>query len=319
MPALRLTTSPLIFLVSTPSNYHVHLQLGPALKHTLNHDITRCLSSRDRKKSADEDHGSVLRESTVFQNVFQSKQAPLVQKLSDQSGVQKIKFHSRNQNKRDDLRSGQNIKELTVKKSGASETKSGSEHQELAGPGEGSSASSQIESALSGNSEDKIDKPSKKKRKPRFEKKTTGPNLSLLEELFPEEFGQAAAPDTVNDGEEVIPRLPLVDFDDEDDFYNDAQNLKQFEDGQIESSSVKDALHEWDLAVLVVNRASKSLIESDFRRLIPRGQHIDEWRGPGDILKGELIETVFDLIGIETWQLSLPETSLRSDRPDTTF
>ena len=319
MQALRLTTYPLIFLVSTPSNYHVHLQLGPALKHTLNHDITRYLSSRDRKQHADEDNGRISRDSAVFQNVFQSKQARLVQKLSNKDEVQKIKFHSRYQTKRDEMRSVQDKTELAVENSGISGNKTVSEHQESAKPDESFLAGSQILSDLSGNSKDKIVEPSRRKRKPRYEKKPTGPNLSLLEELFPEEFGQAAVPDTVSEGEEVIPRLPLVDFDDEDDFYNDTQNWKQSEDGRIGRPKVKDALHEWDLAVLIVNRASKSLIESDFRRLIPRGQHIDEWRGPGDILKGELTQNVSLAIVIEIRQLSPPETSLHSDRPDTTF
>lgn len=294
MQALRPTTSPLIFLVSTPSNYHVHLQLGSALKHTLNHDITRCLSSRDRKKRADEDIRGISRESAVFQNVFQSKQAPVVQKLSETSRVQTIKFHNRYQTKHDELRSVQNITELIVENPGVSENKAVSEPQESARPSESPLVSSQMLSDQSGNSKDKIDEDSKRRRKSKVEKKPTGPNLSLLEELFPEEFGQAAAPDAVSEGEgegeEVIPRLPLVDFDDEEDFYNYAQNWKQSEDSRIGRSNVKDALHEWDLAVLVVNRASKSLIESDFRRLIPRGQHIDEWRGPGDILKGELTQ-----------------------------
>lgn len=319
MQALRPTTYPLIFLVSIPSNYHVHLQLGPALKHTLNHDITRCLSSRDRKQHADENNSRISRDSAVFQNVFQSKQAPLVQKLSNKSGVQKIKSHSRYQIKRDELRSVPNITELTVENSGVSGNKLASKHQESARPDESPLASSRILSDLGGNSKNKIDEPSRRKKKPKSENKPTGPNLSLLEELFPEEFGQAAAPDTVSEGEKVIPRLPLVDFDDEDDFYNDAQNWKLSEDGGIGRPKVKDALHEWDLAVLVVNRASKSLIESDFRRLIPRGHHIDEWRGPGDILKGELTQNASLAILIEIWQLSPPETSLHSDRPDTTF
>ena len=292
MQALRLTTSLLIFLVPIPPKYHTHLQFGPVLKHILNHDVTRCLSSRVRKQHADEDSSRISGDNVVFQKVFRPKEAPLVQKLSDKSGVQTIKFHNLYQTKQDESRSVQNITGRIIGKSGFPENKSASEHQKSARLGESSIASSQMLSDLSENPKDKIDKTSKKRRKSKIQKKPTGPSLSLLEELFPEEFNQAAAPDTVNEGEELIPRLSLVDFDDEDDFYNDAQNWKQSEDGRIERPNVKDALHEWDLAVLVVNRASKSLIESDFRRLIPRGQHIDEWRGPGDILKGELIQVV---------------------------
>lgn len=55
------------------------------------------------------------------------------------------------------------------------------------------------------------------------------------------------------------------------------------------AESVTVAPHRlWDLAILVLSRASKSLLETDFRRIAPRGHHIDDWKGPGDILKGEL-------------------------------
>lgn len=37
--------------------------------------------------------------------------------------------------------------------------------------------------------------------------------------------------------------------------------------------------------VLVLQNASKSFVESDFRRLVPSGQHIKGWKGEGDILK----------------------------------
>ncbi|MCJ1261358.1 hypothetical protein MMC22_001222 [Lobaria immixta] len=47
----------------------------------------------------------------------------------------------------------------------------------------------------------------------------------------------------------------------------------------------RDSLRQFNLAVLVIRRASKSLVESDFRRIAPKGQHIDDWKGPGDILK----------------------------------
>lgn len=295
MQALRLTTSPFIFLVLITPKYQTHLQLGPALKHILNHDITRCLSSRVGKQPADEDNGRILSDSVVFQNVFRPEGAPLVQKLSDKSGVQTSKFHSLYQTERDEARSVQNITGRTIKNSHVSKNKSATEHQESARLGGSFIASTQMLSDLSGTPKDKINKPSKR-RKRKKQKKPTEPNMSLFDELFPEDSDQAVAPDAVNEGEEVIPRLSLVDFDDEDDFYNDAQNWKHSEDGRIERPNVKDALHERDLAVLVVNRASKSLIESDFRRLIPRGQHIGEWRGPGDILKGELTQIISILI-----------------------
>ncbi len=38
--------------------------------------------------------------------------------------------------------------------------------------------------------------------------------------------------------------------------------------------------------VLVLRGASPSLTEADFRRMIPKGKHIEEWAGEGSILKG---------------------------------
>ena len=40
------------------------------------------------------------------------------------------------------------------------------------------------------------------------------------------------------------------------------------------------------LAVLVLEIASKSLVENGFRRVAPKGKQIDYWTGPGDTLKG---------------------------------
>lgn len=48
----------------------------------------------------------------------------------------------------------------------------------------------------------------------------------------------------------------------------------------------RDSLRQWNISVLVIRRASRSLIESDFRRVAPKGQHIDDWKALGDILRG---------------------------------
>lgn len=285
MPALRLTTSKSILLAPTPLTYHARLLFGPVLKRTLNHDITRCHFSRSPKNHAEEDKIRGPSENVIDEELSQPKHASLIQKLSDKSGVQTIKPHNHSQTKREGSGSdsAKNITSFIVNKEIASEKKSESEYQEPARY----FASNQMLADLSRSSKDEIGETSKKRRKSQIKKSATGPNLSLLEELFPEGFGEAAALDTVDEGEEVVPRLPLVDFNDEDDFYNDSQNRKHIEDGRMGEPNLEDGLHEWDLAVLVVSRASKSLVESDFRRLVPRGQHIDGWRGPGDILKGE--------------------------------
>ena len=47
-----------------------------------------------------------------------------------------------------------------------------------------------------------------------------------------------------------------------------------------------DAYKHRKTAVLVLQCASKSLIESDFRSIAPRGMHIRDWTGPGDIRTG---------------------------------
>jgi len=88
--------------------------------------------------------------------------------------------------------------------------------------------------------------------------------LSLFEELFPEEV-----------------KKHLNEVDDEDGY-----TLGQGRPiGHTESAS-RAAFRQWNLAVLIIQRASKSLIESDFRRIAPKGQHIEDWKGPGDPLKG---------------------------------
>ncbi|KAI9848581.1 MAG: hypothetical protein M1837_007250 [Sclerophora amabilis] len=40
-----------------------------------------------------------------------------------------------------------------------------------------------------------------------------------------------------------------------------------------------------ELTVVILQNASKWLNESDFRRLVPRGKHIEDWRHEGDILQ----------------------------------
>ena len=292
MPRLRLVTSESLLPASSFPINHARLQFGRALKHTLNHDLTKCVSSRDPSRHADEDDYRSPRESSIGEKLFRTKNASLARELSDKSGVLTIKSHNHSQTKQDGSGSVKSIARLVYENQSDSEKKPDSENQDPARMCESSSASSQMLSDLGVSFKDKTVETSKKRKKPKGKKIPAGPNMSLLEELFPEEIGEAAATDTVDVGEEVVPRLPLVDFDDEDGFYNDGQNWKHSEGGQVERPNLEDALHEWDLAVLVVSRASKSLTESDFRRLVPRGQHIDEWRGPGDILKGELIQNV---------------------------
>ena len=113
---------------------------------------------------------------------------------------------------------------------------------------------------------------------------------SLLEELFPEDVKKAEKGKKQEEvGHDDVPRVPPLNLD---------GLLKDFETGidtpQVQTQqklrtreAMLDAFRQQKLTVLVLSRASKSLAESDFRRVAPKGMHIEEWRGPGDILKGK--------------------------------
>ncbi len=109
--------------------------------------------------------------------------------------------------------------------------------------------------------------------------------LSLLDELFPEEIKDARTAPKKSKRTPRIPRLPLPNLDEEGG--NHAAD-RYFLDGQRSFAAFvnRDSLRQWNLSVLIIRRASKSLIESDFRRIAPKGQHINDWKGPGDILQG---------------------------------
>ena len=114
--------------------------------------------------------------------------------------------------------------------------------------------------------------------------------LSLLEELFPEDVKNTDKGKKQDEVEhDDVPPLPPLNFD---------ELLRDFEAGvdnpQVQTQqklrareAMLDAFRQQKLTVLVLSRASKSLAESDFRRIAPKGMHIEEWRGPGDILKGK--------------------------------
>lgn len=114
-------------------------------------------------------------------------------------------------------------------------------------------------------------------------------HLSLLEELFPEEIDNRKSHQVGSQSKErSIPRLPLPTVNEADPLYQDdyTDRLIQHDGLSRVAFMERDSLRQLNLAVLVIRRASKSLVESDFRRIAPKGQHIDDWKGPGDILKG---------------------------------
>lgn len=107
------------------------------------------------------------------------------------------------------------------------------------------------------------------------------PDLSLLEELFPEEV-QKKRSRSPTKGQQHIPRLPLSTLTEETpEGHNVVRGGKH-----LEALVERDSSRQWNISVLVIRRASRSLIESDFRRVAPKGQHIDDWKGLGDILRG---------------------------------
>lgn len=109
------------------------------------------------------------------------------------------------------------------------------------------------------------------------------PDLSLLEELFPEEVQKKRNRFSAKELQH-IPRLPLSTLTDET---HECPNVLRG-GKQLEAFVERDSLRQWNISVLVIRRASRSLIESDFRRVAPKGQHIDDWKGLGDILRGIL-------------------------------
>ncbi|KAI4102461.1 MAG: hypothetical protein LQ339_004615 [Xanthoria mediterranea] len=109
--------------------------------------------------------------------------------------------------------------------------------------------------------------------------------VSLFDELFPEEKETPQPTSYQSEHDELhVPRLPLSDMDHLDPYPASSGSLKGPSKKRAEAAA-QGAPKQWDPAVLVLNRASKSLVDADFRRIAPKGRHIGEWTGPGDILK----------------------------------
>lgn len=111
--------------------------------------------------------------------------------------------------------------------------------------------------------------------------------ISLFEELFPDEVENPAT--KAQSSRRRVPKLPklvLPDLEEDDEsFGDDYVGRRRLHDETTEVAS-KEAYKHWNLAILVLQVASPSLTEGDFRRIAPKGQHISDWVGPGDIFKG---------------------------------
>ena len=111
--------------------------------------------------------------------------------------------------------------------------------------------------------------------------------VSLFEELFPEET-RKREDCTLNIEEKYhdVPRLPLPEVGEGFEENHGDLDRSRVRSGQVASQATAEAFRQEKLAVLVLQIASKSLIESDFRLVAPKGEHIARWTGPGELLKG---------------------------------
>lgn len=109
---------------------------------------------------------------------------------------------------------------------------------------------------------------------------------SLLEELFPEDVRKDGNPNPkLHDHGQETPRLTLPEFNDFLEGLDQESDSERPQPKMMTKLAAANAFRQQQLAVLSLETGSKSLVESDFRRIAPRGQHIDDWTGPGDILK----------------------------------
>ena len=113
------------------------------------------------------------------------------------------------------------------------------------------------------------------------------PKVSLFEELFPEETQKKASPSlNIEEKNHDVPRLPSPEVGEGLEEYHDDQDRGRVWSAHMTSQASVEAFRQKKLAVLVLQIASKSLVESDFRRVAPKGKHIARWTGPGELLKG---------------------------------
>ena len=111
--------------------------------------------------------------------------------------------------------------------------------------------------------------------------------VSLFEELFPEETQKKAVSNlNIDQKNHDVPRLPLPEVGEGFQEYNDDLDRGRVRSAHMTSQASIEAFRQEKLAVLVLPIASKSLVESDFRRVAPKGKHIARWTGPGELLKG---------------------------------
>ncbi|MCJ1394440.1 hypothetical protein MMC18_007421 [Xylographa bjoerkii] len=110
--------------------------------------------------------------------------------------------------------------------------------------------------------------------------------LTLLEQLFPEEVKtQSRASELGGKAQEELPRLPPPEFDGLRESSEDDPGYIQLSSKLKTREATINAFRQENTTILLLSRVSTALCDADFRRIVPRGIHIEEWRGPGDILK----------------------------------
>ena len=101
---------------------------------------------------------------------------------------------------------------------------------------------------------------------------------SLLEELFPEQVKDRQKPmEDTQKADSQVPRFEPPTFDDfRNEFFPTRENVR--------GTTLKTARNE-NTTILVLDGGNLNLCEADFRRVAPKGWHIEEWRGREDPLK----------------------------------
>ena len=125
---------------------------------------------------------------------------------------------------------------------------------------------------------------------PQIKDHATTKKLSLYEILFPQEAKRRAqklaAKEDIHKKNTTVPPLALPDFGEL------SRSFVSFKPSEttpaVPSREREQDLRNENLIILKIENVSPGLIDADFRQIAPRGEHIEEWRGPGDILKGKL-------------------------------
>lgn len=111
-------------------------------------------------------------------------------------------------------------------------------------------------------------------------------HVSLYDELFSKGNEQTPTTPIETSNQEIeIPRLPLPSLGQFDTFSHRSDTSQQPVTKAAEAST-QGSVRQWEPAVLTLSHASKSLVDSDFRRIMPKGRHIQELAGGGEIMRG---------------------------------